>query len=292
MKQTFLVSDETVNTYGFRILTAGIDTTRFEKNPIMLYMHEQPIIIGRWENLTKKGGQLFADAVFDEADPIAKEIMGKVERGFLKATSLGIFFEPSSRLKDEKGDYIEKCELIEISIVAIPSNSNAVKLYNDSFETVQLKLNQLSEINSIANLFQLPNSASQKEVLTLVTNLKAENTTYKNQLLRVEQEQEKELKAIIELAEKRGFLKPVLSAHFLELGKKDFFKTKDELIKLFPIQTQSFMEQIETHKQKGVKLDGKDKSQWNLEDYRKFAPKELQENPELFQKLLAEYTAQ
>lgn len=286
MKHTFLVSDETVNTYGFRILTDGIDTARFEKNPIMLYMHENPIIIGRWENLVKKDGKLFADAVFDEEDPKAKEIMGKVDRGFLKATSLGVFFEPSSRLKDDKGDFIEKCELIEISIVSIPSNANAVKMYNDNFETVQLKLNEISEVNTIAQLFKLPNTSTQKEVMTFVTNLKSENETFKSKLLKVEESQEQELKEIVELAQNRGFLNPSLSQHFLELGKKDFFNTKEEIIKLFPIKTQSFLEQIETYRQMGAKRDGKDKSQWTLEDYRKFAPQELENDKKLFQSLL------
>lgn len=30
-KQTFLVSDEGENSYGFKVLTEGIDTTQFEK---------------------------------------------------------------------------------------------------------------------------------------------------------------------------------------------------------------------------------------------------------------------
>lgn len=294
MKHTFLVSDETVNTYGFRILTDGIDTSRFEKNPIMLYMHETPTIIGRWENLTKKDGKLFADAVFDEADPIAKEVLGKVERGFLKATSLGITFEPQNKLKDDKGDYLSKCILVEISIVSIGSNENALKLYTDNFETVQLKLNALSEINSIAKLFELPNTADQKAVLQVVTTLKAENEIYKLKVQTFETEQEKELKEIIELAVQRNLLSPILQNHFLSVGKQDFYKAKSELISLFPIKTMSFIEQIETHKAFKHKannlLSGKEKSEWNLEDYRMNAPDELEANPDLFKKLLAEST--
>lgn len=85
-KHTFLVSDESLNSHGFKVLTAGINTTNFEKNPVMLYMHDRShSVIGRWENLRKEGNKLYADAIFDEEDPEAVKIAGKVERGFIKA---------------------------------------------------------------------------------------------------------------------------------------------------------------------------------------------------------------
>lgn len=34
-KQTFLIHDESVNSYGFSILTDGMDLTRFKQNPVM-----------------------------------------------------------------------------------------------------------------------------------------------------------------------------------------------------------------------------------------------------------------
>lgn len=292
-KHTFLVSDESVNSHGFKILTEGIDTTRFEQNPIMLYMHESPVVIGRWENLVKKDGKMFADAIFDEDDTIAKEVLGKVERGFIKATSLGISYKKEDLIQDSEGDVLQKCELYEISIVAVPSNGNALKLYNDSFDTVQLKLNKLSNVNSIAQLLEVKADKNQeKEVLTAVKNLKLENTTLKQKFSVVETKQEQELNEIIDLAVKRNLLNPVLKSRFVELGKTDFYGTKEELVKLFPIQGQSFFEQIETSKlrnnKEGNKFE-KAKSEWNLDDYRKNAPQELESNPELFKKLLAEY---
>ena len=67
---TFIVSDESVNSYGMIILTAGIDTSRFEQNPVMLYMHERATIVGRWENIRKENDKLLADAVFDDSTPL------------------------------------------------------------------------------------------------------------------------------------------------------------------------------------------------------------------------------
>lgn len=70
----FIVSDETINSNGFIVLTAGINTARFERNPIMLYMHERENgVIGRWENVHKQGVQLIAEAVFDEGVELGKK---------------------------------------------------------------------------------------------------------------------------------------------------------------------------------------------------------------------------
>jgi len=291
MKHTFLVSDETVNSHGFRILTTGIDTTRFEKNPIMLYMHDTPTIIGKWENLQKKNGQLFADAVFDEADPFAKEIMGKVERGFIKATSLGINHSSTALQNDDKGNYLSECELIEISIVAIPSNGNALKLYTDNFDTVQLKLNHLSDVNSIATLLNLPNGLdTDKLVLGAVKNLKLQNDTLKLKLQEVENFQNEEATKMVDLAIERCLMPPTLKEIYLKQFSADFFQAKKDLLQLFPIKGQSLWEMIETADRNKAPNSHLNKSEWTLEDYRKNAPKELAENPTLFKKLLdAEY---
>lgn len=56
MAYTFLLSDETINSYGTRVLTAGIRLENFLKNPIMLWNHtrawsdkeDQILPIGRW----------------------------------------------------------------------------------------------------------------------------------------------------------------------------------------------------------------------------------------------------
>lgn len=39
MAYTFLLSDESVNSYGTRVLTAGIRLDDYEKNPVVLWNH-------------------------------------------------------------------------------------------------------------------------------------------------------------------------------------------------------------------------------------------------------------
>ena len=127
-KATFIVSDETVNCYGFIVLTSGIDTAQFERNPIMLYMHNRESgVVGRWENIRKDGKQLLADAVFDDSTELAANVKKQVENGFLRCASIGI-----DNIKKQVLNGVEtvvSCRLVEISIVDLPSNTNAVKLF-------------------------------------------------------------------------------------------------------------------------------------------------------------------
>ena len=83
MTYTFIISDESVNADGFVIQTKGIRTERFKKNPVMLYMHaREKGVIGRWDNIRTEGSQLIADAVFDENNPLGKEVKERVDGGF------------------------------------------------------------------------------------------------------------------------------------------------------------------------------------------------------------------
>ena len=72
------------------MLTSGADLSVFENNPVMLLNHDDwELPIGRWENIRIEGTLILADAVFDEDDERAADVMGKVDRGFLRAASIG-----------------------------------------------------------------------------------------------------------------------------------------------------------------------------------------------------------
>ena len=73
--KTFVLHDETINTYGFRMLTAGANLEEFRKNPVMLLNHnDYTLPIGRWENIRIEGTQILAEAHFDMADEKAREV--------------------------------------------------------------------------------------------------------------------------------------------------------------------------------------------------------------------------
>lgn len=205
MAHTFVVSDESINCYGYRVLTDGIELSQFKRNPIMLYMHRRNTwnpsgdeVIGRWENLRKENGKLLADAVFDENNEFAKKIAQKVKDGFIKMASIGIVkTETSTEKKYLKAGQtratVTKSRLSEISIVDMGGNDNALKLYNDSGDELALEeLNiktksDMSELSSVALAIGLESTASLADVISAVTTLKTGKETAETKLNALEQ---------------------------------------------------------------------------------------------------------
>lgn len=131
----FILSDESVNRYGFRVLTRGIGLADFRTNPIMLLNHDRRVLpIGKWNNLTIDGeGRLMAEPEFDEGDELAMDIKRKCEKGFMNCTSIAFDIlelsdDPALMVAGQKRSTVTKCELMEVSITDIGANRNAVKL--------------------------------------------------------------------------------------------------------------------------------------------------------------------
>lgn len=153
----FIFNDETVeNSYGFSILTEGIDLTRFSKNPVMLSDHwnSNYSVIGRWNSVNKEGAILTGLPEFDTEDEDTAKISGKVERGFINACSMGIIFDRENLTIIGGKVVLTKCELVEVSVVPVPSNANSVRLMHQDGKVMEEKEIQelsLSVIPGIKN---------------------------------------------------------------------------------------------------------------------------------------------
>lgn len=156
MANTFVLSDESINDRGYRILTGGIDTSRFEANPVMLWMHRrddgfgmnQVLPIGRWENIRKEDGRLMADPVFDDNDNFAQLVKTKVDNGFVRGASIGVKINELSNdekhlLAGQTRSSVTACEIYEASIVDVPANKNTVRLFSSETESDEIPLLKL-----------------------------------------------------------------------------------------------------------------------------------------------------
>ncbi len=134
----FVVLDETTLTSGFRVLTAGVDTAQFEKNPVALYLHNDwSMPIGVWENIRKEKGQILADLRpdYDDPDTEVQRLIGKIERGIIKMASVGLvdldLSDAPEHLLDAKNTVtVLRSRLREISVVPIGKNHNALRLFD------------------------------------------------------------------------------------------------------------------------------------------------------------------
>lgn len=210
---TFCVHDESVNTYGFRMLTSGANLEEFRKNPNVFYNHDDwDMPIGRAENIRTEGGRILMDIVFDEEDDKSRKIQGKVDRGFLRMTSIGtwppeeVSEDTGLKIEGQTGVTITKWTLREVSICPIGSNHNALAMFdrhsgkridlNDRETLIRLMDDKSISINHktpsnmsyLTQMLKLSDSASDQAVqeavqglITLRDNLQAENASLKTE---------------------------------------------------------------------------------------------------------------
>ena len=108
---------------------AGMDLSRYEANPVVLWSHDQTRPpIGRGVP-SVEGDKLLLDVTFDTADPFAAEVDGKYRRGFLNAMSMTAVPTDGAGnwLSRAPRGVIERSELIEVSAVPIPLDPMAVR---------------------------------------------------------------------------------------------------------------------------------------------------------------------
>jgi len=141
----FTVSDNTKDRHNSVLNPDGWNLRNYEKNPIVGYHHQlyggffnepNPDNVLGMSRVYREGEDLIADITFEpeEINPLAEKIFRKVLFGSLRATSVGFYpiksheGDPEKDKKEEKGIlYYDEMELLEISVVPLPSNPNAVK---------------------------------------------------------------------------------------------------------------------------------------------------------------------
>lgn len=234
MAKTFILHDESVNTFGFWILTEGIDLSQLKKNPVMCFMHVRPgdegntgkdmiLPIGRWDNIRKENGQILADATFDLNDDFAKRISDKVEGGFINMASIAVvplkMSEEVKYLKEgQKRPTVIKCLAKEASIVDMGSNLNALRLYDEEGKTITLSqdpskcaiplINQSTtkdnKMKKVIGLLKLADDANEGDVYQAivklnetVTGLQTEKTRLEGEIVQLKQTTEADQKARI-----------------------------------------------------------------------------------------------
>ena len=308
-KTTFVVSDDSVNSYGFVVLTAGIDTSKFERNPVMLYMHERKTVVGRWENIRKDGKRLLADAVFDDSTPIGAQVKNQVEKGFLKSASIGVAIIEKETINGV--ETVTKSELTEISIVDIPSNSNALKLYRKNGRQV-LRLSVPGTIDNlraaIIELLGLDNGATDEEILTEIqalTNAPDDAAAQVDEAVKAGFVEDKDRGEFLTMArvtpkvfrvyissERRKREKAVFTAIDGAIKERRVLYNQKDLFGCIGlkmgIETLSELLAVQPKQMKLWDILDKNRTGWTLDDYRRYAPDELRNDPKLYARLVEE----
>ena len=162
---SFVASTENSDRYGDVINQKGWSLDAYNRNPVVLLNHNSNSLpIGKGK-VSVKDGQLMIDVEFDQEDELARRVESKVQNGYINAVSVG--FNPieskrRSELPEEhrafgkRGMYFEKSELLEVSIVTIPANSDATAKQFNALEQRICELEQsITELKHILDVEML-----------------------------------------------------------------------------------------------------------------------------------------
>ena len=300
----YILNDESVvNSHGFVLLNAAGRFERFNANPVMLFNHEADKLIGQMTGLRVEGTKLIGTPVYDEEDALAAKCKRQGEKGFLKGCSPGIMIyavELRTNPDGEERITVTDWELCEISLVSVPSNRNALRLYNAQGEVIPddqirlsieslLHLNKQDEMDKIiltaeayAALGLKSNEADGKAISAAIMELKARVEKAEKDLSDQHKVQAEDL---IELAIKDGRITADKKEQFIKLALADFDMAKTTLE---AIPTRESLAGKVTHST-GKATSTKDRMDWTYLRWAKEDPeglKRLKEtDPEAFEEL-------
>lgn len=147
INKEFMLSDSSVNTYGFRLLTSGYQLSEFNKNPIGYFMHDRNSgVLVKWENLQIKGDQILGIPNINPSNIRAEQTINEINQGYLNAASMGhiVVLESSDdlnlKLPNQTGPTITKWFNRECSLVDIPANVNSISLFDKEDNPLPLNL--------------------------------------------------------------------------------------------------------------------------------------------------------
>lgn len=165
-KISFIASTDSADRYGDVINQEGWNLDAYRRNPVVLLNHNANALpIGRGK-VELKNGQLVIDVEFDKDDELAQKVERKARAGFLNAVSVG--FNPIEQVsraelpKDHPayverggGNYFNKSELLEVSVVTIPANSEATTMSAKNIDRLTIRDLIVEEIKHILEVEQM-----------------------------------------------------------------------------------------------------------------------------------------
>ena len=130
------ISNESLNSYGTRVLTSGMDVEQYNRNPVLLYMHERGQVIGYVKDLKVEGEEVTGELMFDEATELSRRCKKQWDFGSLKMVSVGIDIlelsdDPKLLVQGQTSPTISRSKLFEVSLIDIGANDDAIVLQRD-----------------------------------------------------------------------------------------------------------------------------------------------------------------
>jgi HK97 family phage prohead protease len=157
-----VITTETVDRDGDVVVSSGALLDSYRQNPIVLYSHMPVFPVGNCTELLVKDRSIEAEVEFFSADesPLADRLYRLYSRGKMRGVSVGFIPREVSTdpiLDGQKGRTYLQWELLEFSLVAIPSNREALSVPRREAMATALKSLMPEDVKdpeaSLADLF-------------------------------------------------------------------------------------------------------------------------------------------
>jgi HK97 family phage prohead protease len=186
-----IASSEAIDSYG-EIVAQDWDLRRYLANPVVLWGHNSwGMPIGRASDVRVETGsdgknQLLAKLHFVDAkaNPMAEQVWQGIVQGSIRAVSVG-FRTKNVSVKpigtDKEILVLSGNELIEISVVPIPANPEALAIGKKTFDTLKALATRgaptqpekapMSILVTLAAILSLPTDAKEPDVIDAIKRL-------------------------------------------------------------------------------------------------------------------------
>lgn len=176
----FCLTDNSVNCYGYRLLTDGMELDRY-RPPVGFLMHDRDKGVAvQWTDFRREGDALFAVPIVN--DTLFPDLAQQIEEGFINAASVGhivaleISDDLSDKLPGQDGPTVKRWFPREISLVDIPGNYNALgRLYDENdnvLHDLAARINNHNNMN-YKEIFPDLQSEGEEVLKPYLVNLKA-----------------------------------------------------------------------------------------------------------------------
>lgn len=233
------ITNDSLNSYGTRVLTAGMDIEQYRRNPVLLYMHERGNVIGYVKDLKAEDGEVTGELMFDEASGLSVRCKKQYEFGSLKMVSAGLDIletseDPALLVQGQTSPTVTRSKLFEVSLVDIGANDDAIVLQKDGKKITlgrdsECPLPLLNNNNQkqkqmeqkqMALQLGLPETATEAEITAKLGELKAAKEEYNELKKTADALTLAGITALVDTAVSEKRIAPDKKEHFINLGKK------------------------------------------------------------------------
>ena len=141
---TFIISTSSQDRHETIVAPGGLNFSHYKNNPVVLFNHDYNKVVGKAFNIRRAGEEIIADMSFADTEA-ALEVKKLIEGGFLNATSIGFLAKDYAYNEELDSFVITESELLEFSIVAVPSNRDALIMRSNEINSLQESIQKLAQ---------------------------------------------------------------------------------------------------------------------------------------------------